>query len=431
MPLKVSTARELISDMIVRNLDNVIDREIAIPVDVPKIISILGPRRAGKTSVCLQIIKKLRDTLPPDRLLYINFEDDRFYPAQLEDMDTLIRSYYSMYPDNKKRKVYFFFDEVQEIPGWEKFVRRLLDQENCRIYLTGSSSKLLSREIASALRGRTLSYEIFPLSFSEFLTFNNISYDETSTGKSLLRNGLEKFFWQGGFPELTFIPQSLHLPTVSEYIDLMLYRDLTERFNLRNPQLMKYMLKYMLTNIANPMSISKVFNDLKSQGYSLSKNTAYEYLSYLEEAFALYRTSRWSTSVRKTTVNPIKIYCVDQSFKYAMNGKRDVGRIFENIVYMAIRRLGIEPYYALNKQEVDFFTEQPILINACDEIEDTATWTRELEALNEAMGIYNTKTSFIINMYDENEVKTSNGSVFIIPLDKFLLHPKNYVQVGI
>jgi len=428
MSLKSHIAREVIHDAVSRNVDNIMDRAISIPEDVPKIISLLGPRRAGKTSVCLQLIKKLRKTIPSDRLLYINFEDDRFFPPQLEDMDTLLQTYYSIFPENKTQKVYFFFDEVQEIPYWEKFVRRLMDQENCRIYLTGSSSKLLSREIATTLRGRTLSFEIFPLSFGEYLSFNQLSFNpNSSSGKSFLQNNFEKYFWQGGFPELIYLPERLHLPTINEYINLMLYRDLTERYGVRNPQLLKYLMKYSLTNLANPLSVNKTFNDLKSQGYKVSKNTIYEYLSYLEEAFILYRATRWSTSIRQEAINPIKLYGVDQGFKYAMTGRRDEGRVLENMVYMGLRRNAFEPKYLLLEQEVDFFIEDKFLVNVCYDLDDFDTKKREFDGLNEAMRFTDQKASFLVTMYEEGEEKLENGTVHIVPARNFLLDVQGYV----
>lgn len=430
MSLKSTFAREIITDAIKKDLSRIMDREIAhIPTDVPKIISILGPRRAGKTSVCLQLIKSLRNTIPSDRLLYVNFEDDRFYPAKLEDMDLLLRSYYELYPENKSEKVYFFFDEVQEITGWEKFVRRVFDTENCQLFITGSSSKLLSKEIATSLRGRTLSYEIFPLSFTEFLSFQGLSYDENSSeGSAFLKKRLTQYLWQGGFPELIFLPESLHIPTINEYINLMLYKDLTERFNVKNTQLLKYLLKYSLTNMANPLSINKVFNDLKSQGYAVSKNTVYDYLSYLEEAFILYKASRWSTSIRQTAINPIKLYGVDQAFKYAMTGKSDHGRIMENIVYMALRRLGYEPQYALFDQEVDFYFNDRSLLNVCSDLEDNETRKRELNGISKAMRNLSLKKALLICWDDEYEEKAEDGIIYFIPLYKFLLNPKKYVD---
>ena len=366
MALAPSIAKQIVADFLRRKLDHIVERDHIIPTDIPKIISLLGPRRAGKTSICLQLAMRLREEWPGDQILYVNFGDDRFYPPDLQDMDTLIKAYYELYPQNKDQRVYFFFDEVQEIDHWEKFIRRVSDQENCQIFLIGSSSKLLSREIATSLRGRTLPFEILPLSFHEFLRFNNIEIDANSSkGKAVLQNALLKYLQQGGFPELVFLPETVHRRTVSEYIDLMLYKDLTERFAVRNPRLLKYLLKYVLNNISNLLSVNKIFKDLKSQGYSISKNTVYDYLSYLEEAFILFRVRRWSLSERQQEVNPDKLYCIDPTFKYVMGGGQDRGRILENMVFLHFRRYGFELHYWQGKQEVDFYVDKKLLLNVC------------------------------------------------------------------
>jgi len=428
MALLLSKAQQIITDAIKKPLNHIKAREVELPQDVQKIVTVLGSRRAGKTSVCLQLMQTLRKSMPAHRLLYINFEDDRFFPAQLSDMDVLLEAYYSLYPENKDQTVYFFFDEIQEVANWEKFVRRLWDQENCRIYLTGSSSKLLSREIATALRGRTLSYEIFPLSFGEFLAFTKTDYDmHSSKGRAILQNKLITYMHQGGFPELVFLPNRFHRATINEYINLMLYKDLTERFGVRNPQLLKYLLKYALTNLANPMSVNKIYNDLKSQGYQLSKNTVYEYLSYLEEAFILYRVSRWSTSVRQQSINPDKFYGVDQAFKYAMTGGQDEGRVLENMVYMALRRLGYEPNYWRQKQEVDFYLESQSLVNVCLDASDPTTRAREFGGLDEAMKFTGLDRSLLVTLDEEREEGLQNGVVSIVPIRNFLLSTSKFL----
>lgn len=420
---------EIISSFHERTLDHIVDRLIDTPYDVPKVVSFLGPRRAGKTSLCLQMVKKLRETLPVDRLTYVNFEDDRLYPLTLEAMDTFVQAYYELYPENKAHLVYFFFDEVQEVEGWEKFIRRLDDQENCRIYLTGSSSKLLSREIATSLRGRTLPYEIFPLSFQEFLHFNSLKANPHSgAGKAQLQNAFLKFMQQGGFPELIFLPKDFHRRTVSEYLDLMLYKDLVERFGVRTPALLKYLLKYCLNNVSTLLSVNKLYNDLKSQGYAVGKNTVYDYLSYLEEAFLLFRVPLWSKSERQKTINPTKIYTVDPAFKYVMTGESDQGRVLENMVFMTIRRLGHEPFYWKGKQEVDFYEEGKYLLNVCLDISDLNTRRRELNGLDEAMTSTGLKRSTIVTLDHQETVELENGIVHIVKARDFFLETGKYLE---
>ena len=181
--------KNIIHDFIVKDLSAVNDRDYEIPFDISKIITIIGARRTGKTYLLFSIIKNLRKTINSENLIYINFEDDRLFPLKLEHLNSFIEAYYELYPDKKKEKVYFFFDEVQQVENWELFIRRIYDNEKCRIYITGSSSKLLSKEIASSLRGRTLSYSIFPYSFKEYLLYNNIKTDfYSSAGKAKLLN---------------------------------------------------------------------------------------------------------------------------------------------------------------------------------------------------------------------------------------------------
>ncbi len=422
MSAKKPIFQEIISDFFKKPLAEVVSRDIEIPVDIPKIISLLGPRRAGKTYILFDIIRQLRISVPIDRLVYVNFEDDRLFPLSLEDMDEMIRGYYESYPENKDEKVWFFFDEIQEVPYWEKFIRRLYDQENCRIYLTGSSSKLLSRELASALRGRSIPFEVFPLSFGEFLRFNQIEADPaTSKGKALLLHHLGKYLKQGGFPELVFLPSNQHNRIINEYIDLMLYRDLIERFSVKHPQLVKYLLKYLLNNLAQPFSVNKVFNDIKSQGYKVGKNTIYDYVSFLEEAFIIFRTEIWSRSIRKQAVNPSKVYAIDPAFKYAMSIGEDIGRVFENAVFLALRRKEIHPAYFLQKQEVDFYWGDGVLINACYEYSQEQTRTREVNGLLEAMDFLALKESYLINWDKKETMEVEGKTIRVKPLWEFLL----------
>lgn len=420
--MRKDSLKEIFADFHQQNLDFVIDREVTIPLNIPKVISLIGPRRSGKTTVCFQLIRTLRQQVPADRITYLNFEDDRLYPLSLEDMDMIMRAYYELFPANKEETVYFFFDEVQEVPNWEKFVRRIVDTENCRLFITGSSANLLSRELATALRGRTLPYEILPLSFSEFLTFTGVEANiQTTKGKVLVIHALEKYINQGAFPELIFLPEEVHRRTVSEYIDLMLYRDLTERFGVRNPALLKYLLKYTLGHAGKFQSINKVFQDLKSQGYTLSKNTVYEYLSYLEEAFAIFRVTLWSTSLRKQTVNPDKIYALDPAFKYVMSNQRDRGHILENMVYLHLRRLGHLPHYWMSKQEVDFFVPEKLLINVSYDLSDPQTKRREISGLQSAMKETGLAKSYLITREEEGEVDLEGTSVQILPAYRFFL----------
>ncbi len=419
---KKNEFREIIQEFIHSPLPKAIVRDLELPTDAPKIISLLGPRRAGKTYCLYHVIQQLEKEVDRTRLVYINFEDDRLFPLHLKDLDDFLQSYYELYPDNRNRRVWFFFDEVQEVPDWEKFIRRILDKENCRVYVTGSSSKLLSRELSTALRGRTLPFEVFPLNFREFLRFNEINFNPgTPKGKSTVLHWFDRWLKQGGFPELVFLPAELHRRTVDEYLDLMLYRDLTERFSIKNPSLLKYLLKYLVGNVANPFSIGKTFNDLKSQGFAIGRNTVYDYLSYLEEAFMVFKIDVWHRSVRAQALRPSKTYIIDPAFKYAMTIGEDRGRLMENAVFLFLRQRGLDAHYVLNKQEVDFYWESGTPTNVCLDFYTHQTRTREISGMMDALGFLGKKEGIILTR-DRTETIDLNGKyIKVLPTWEFFL----------
>ncbi len=425
---KKNQFREIIQEFIQNPLPEVIFRDLELPLDIPKIVSILGPRRAGKTYYLYQIIKQLADKVDRTRLVYINFEDDRLFPLRLSDLNDFLETYYELYPYNREKQVWFFFDEVQEISNWEKFVRRIFDKEKCRIYITGSSSKLLSRELSTSLRGRSIPFEVFPLNFNEFLKFNKIDFNsDTPKGKSIVLYWFDKWLKQGGFPELVFLPENLHRKTIDEYLDLMLYRDITERFSIRNPSLLKYLMKYAVGNVANPFSIGKTFNDLKSQGFAISRNTIYDYLSYLEEAFMIFRIDVWHRSVRIRNLHSSKTYIIDSAFKYAMTIGEDKGRLFENAVFLFLRQNGFKVHYLQNKQEVDFYWENGIPVNVCFELTDYQTRKREISGMLEALAFLNKKEGIVLTR-DQNEIIKQNDKIIkILPAWKFFLNHSDYI----
>jgi len=417
--------KNIIHDFIVKDLSAVNDRDYEIPFDISKIITIIGARRTGKTYLLFSIIKNLRKTINSENLIYINFEDDRLFPLKLEHLNSFIEAYYELYPDKKKEKVYFFFDEVQQVENWELFIRRIYDNEKCRIYITGSSSKLLSKEIASSLRGRTLSYSIFPYSFKEYLLYNNIKTDfYSSAGKAKLLNYFNKYTSSTSFPELVDFDTSTQIKALHDYFDLIIYKDLIERFKISNHFLIKYFVKFLLNNISNPISINKCFNDFKSQGIQVSKTNLFQYLDYISDAFIVYPINMYTENMREKNRNPSKIYSLDIGLNSLFSQKINIGRIFENIVFLELRRSNTEIFYYKNKQEVDFLvnTAKGIkLINVAYSISETETRKREINGLCSAMDALNLKEAFLITNDKEELVSVKNKKIHIIPLWKWLI----------
>ncbi len=343
---------------------SLIPREFSFPKIENKIKVAIGMRRSGKTYFLLQqILNLLKEKVPKHRILYLNFEDDRLLPLVTEKLASLVESFYSYYPDNHDHLCYLFFDEIQNVENWSLVIRRLFDTKNVEIFLSGSSAKLLSTEIATSLRGRSISLEVFPFSFSEYCTAKKINKPEKPFGKKSLDQfnpHLTDYLIHGGFPEIV----SLNLPDrrqiLRDYVNIVIARDIVERNHLNNYTLIRYFINTLIKNAGTTFSFNKFFNDLKSQGMSLGKSTLYDYFSYIEDAFLAFKVPLFSESLRKIQSNPQKIYTVDTGLihTYTTQFSQNLGHMFENLIYLDLRRKGHEIYHYLTKEryEIDFLT---------------------------------------------------------------------------
>jgi uncharacterized protein len=360
-------------------------------------------------------------------LVYLNFDDDRLFPLEIQSLNDFIEAYYEMYPGNRDEKVYFFLDEIQNISNWELFVRRIYDKENCFIYLTGSSSRLLSKEIATSLRGRTMVYELFPLSFSEFLTWRSITNIEHSIkSQSAVVNAFDHYTIASSLPELFNFPGDAINKVLHEYMNMVIYKDLIERYQLSNHYLVKYLVKFLLLNTGNLLSINKMYNDFKSLGLKVAKQSLYQYIDYLEDAFIFYTVPLFTNNLREKNRNPRKVYCVDNGLKELVSITKDTGRLYENLVFLQLRRKHREIFYYKQKQEVDFCfyneNKEMELINVCYSLGDQQTRQRETDGLKEAMIALDVKHSVLINNNLEEDISVDDRTITIIPLWKWLLN---------
>ncbi|MCP4970561.1 MAG: ATP-binding protein [Arcobacter sp.] len=415
----------IITDFLEKEMPIFVEREIKIPINSKKIISLVGARRTGKTFLFYSIIEKLRKEKKNDLLVYINFEDDRLFPLVLKDLNLFIEAYYELFPNNREKIVYFFFDEIQNVDNWEKFIRRIYDTLNCRIYITGSSSKFLSKEIATSLRGRTISYEVFPFNFLEYLKFKGIGDNYySSKNRSKIINAANEYLHNSSFPELLEASEIEKPQILKEYLDLIIYKDLIERHNISNLYLIKYLIKFLLTNSANPISITKIYNDLKSQAVKVSKNSLYQYIQYLEDAYILFPVKIFSNNLREIQRNPQKLYSLDSGLIDIVSITKDIGRRFENIIYLELRRKYQNISYLKLHQEIDFCYQssgKTHLINASYQINELSTKEREVNGLIEGMEYFNIKESLLITNSHEEELKINKKTIKIIPLWKWLL----------
>lgn len=406
-------------------------RELSIPADTDKVITLIGLRRTGKTYYLFQIIQQLLDEgLDKKRIFYINFEDERLSELTTSDLSTIVELYYKINPDADL--LYLFFDEIQEIEGWEKFIRRLTEKKNVRIFLTGSSSKMLSQEIATSLRGRTLSYNLFPLSFREFLVAKSFKpeFPLIASERGLLKRHLDEYLEYGGFPELLEYDRTVRIRTLKEYIDLMVYRDLVERYGIEKISALKFMIKSLVRNFARELSVRKLGNYLLSAKVSLSHVKVYEYFSYLEDINFILLIRKYGKGVREGSIP--KIYLVDHGF-VILHGIEDRGRRIENIVATELLRKKhyfdpiLEIYYWKETSgiEVDFVLAQgpgvKQLIQVCYDIEDIKTKERELKSLVKASKELECKNLLVITWDYEAKEDFKGSNIEFVPLWKWLL----------
>lgn len=419
--------KRLITDFIEFDIKGIVHRDYDIPMNSKKIVSLMGVRRSGKSSILFDLINKLRVYEQKENIIYINFEDDRLYPLELRSLDLLMESYYELFPDKRSEKVYLFLDEIQAVENWEIYIRRIYDTLNLQIFITGSSAKLLSTEVATSLRGRTISYEIFPFSFKEYLNFKGIDVNlHSSKSLSFVKNALESYLIDGGFAETINEDEQISRKILSDYLELIVYKDIVDRYNISNRSLLKHLNKYCFTNISTLISFNKLFNEFKSQGYKLSKDTIFNYISHLEDAYAVFAVPIYRNSVKEEQRNPKKIYAIDNGFKkiYDYAPKKDVSKLYENIVFLHLRKTTKNIYYFKQKQEVDFyvkFSDKELLLNVSYDIDTAKTKKREMDGLLEAMEYLDLKEGYIITKEEEETKEVGDKKIHIIPLYKYLL----------
>jgi len=395
-------------------------RELETP-EIKKVISITGSRRSGKTYYFYQKISELLNKIAKNRIVYINLSDERLYPLKLNDLQYILEAYYELYPQNKNKKIFLFLDEVQEVEGWERFVRRVYDTENVGIFVTGSSSKLLHKEIHTSLRGRTLNYTMFPLSFREFLDFNGITLEKNfqySDQRYAIKKLLKEYLNNGGFPEVTINKQKGEL--LENYMELIIYKDIIERYKIRNLALIKNLMKYLLTNISTLFTVNS-YHKAVSKEMAIKQETISEYLSYLEDAYVIFTVNLFSYSLKQQQANPRKIYCIDNGLRNVVSFKfsKDGGRLAENMVFVELKRRDKDIYYWAGKGEVDFVVKNKdnsltaINVSYTNKIEE-----REINALLDFKNKFSKTKKLII--LTKNLEKKEKGIEFI-PLWKWLL----------
>ncbi len=417
--------KRILIDWQERRLPKLIEREIDIKTSKSKIIALIGPRRAGKTSIMYQTIEKALKRYHKENIIFIDFEDYRLIGLRAKDFDELFIAHEELF--NAKPK-FLFFDEIQNLDHWSKILRTLHNKNEYVIVISGSTSKLSSYEISTELRGRYKSILVLPFSFKEFLKFKRFEYNDKlkySKKKGKLLRLFNEYLHYGGFPEVIKTKsKNEKFELIKSYFETIYYKDILERYDIENKELMLKLMTYLIDINGKEFSLSKFYKMLKSQGFEISKKTISQYLQYLEDSFFIFTSQKYSHSPKVRILNPKKVYLVDNAF-YTFLSKtmtKDIGNLLESLVMQHLKRKGYECFYFKQNRECDFVARKDnklIAIQVTKELNDDNI-KREIEGIKECMKSLNIKEGFVL-VYDSPNINKIDN-IPIKSVWEFLLH---------
>jgi len=425
--------RSIILDFQEAQLETGVPRRLRAESVHGKATVCIGVRRSGKSTYLFQLIQRLLDSgVPRQNILYLNFFDDRLHNLQHENLALIAESYYSIYPEKKgDETVYCFFDEIQAVPGWEPFVDRMMRTEKCEVYLTGSSARMLSKEIATQMRGRALSWELFPFSFREFLDGKGMDSEGALSTKRrlLIQKAFEEYWATGGFPEVIGLSEGLRIKIHQEYFHAVLFRDLVERHDIAHPKAVSDLAHWLVDNTASLYSVNRLTGYLKSLGHHAPRTAVSDYLEWFEDAYFLFTVQIFDASLARRNTNSKKVYCIDHALVTSVSSGVLInsGHLLENLVFTALRRGHPEVCYYKTKtgKEVDFIVpsrgRSPLLVQVCESLAEPQTRNRETDALSEAMAELGAKSGTIVTRNEEEQIDAEGGTIKVVPAWRFLL----------
>jgi hypothetical protein len=374
-------------------------RDVRVPGVPGKAKAVIGPRRAGKTTFLWQVLaEKLESGVSREGLLYFNFEDERLGDLRADRLHLVVDEFYRLHPEwRDQREVVLFLDEIQAVRGWEQFVRRLLDSEKVDIFLSGSSARMLSKEVATSMRGRAMEALVYPFSFREALRHQGLEPERPvdqlpKATRSMIDRALLGYLTHGGYPEAQGIETRDRFGLLRSYVDSAMLRDVVERHGVSQPVALRWMVRHLLGNAGGSFSVHKFHADLRSQGIAVAKDTLHAFVAYVEDAFLVRTVSIAAESERRRMANPRKAYPIDPGLitVFDRSGRANIGHALETAVALELDRRGAETSYVRSAagREVDFLARfeggHQELIQVCSSLEEPATRERELRALVEA-----------------------------------------------
>jgi len=358
-----------------------------------------GIRRCGKSTLLKQLLDQNKN------FYYLNLEDPRLDGFELKDFSRVVEIFENLYGGD----CIYFFDEIQNVDSWERFIRSLTDDKKI-VVITGSNASLLSRELGTKLTGRHISYELFPFSYLEFLKFNKLKISIES---------YNQYFVDGGFPEFLEDKDDYYL---NEILNSVVIRDIAIRYGIKNNNLLRKLAIYLISNVGNEFS----YNSLTKMFGIGSVRSVIDYISYFEDAYLIFTIPKFSYSYKKQQVNPKKVYSIDNGLSYAnsVSFSKDLGKMLENQVFLHLRSMYKEIFYFQETRECDFIVKEKDsvckVIQVCYNLNDE-NQDREINGLIEAINFFNLKSGLIITYDQEDEFEVNNKKIFVIPVWKWML----------
>lgn len=409
------------------------ERSLQLPLNKQRIVTVTGVRRCGKSSLLhLTINRLLASGVDKEQILYIGFDDERLANMDVSDFDEILQAYRLMYPDRPLSSVYMFFDEIQIVKGWELFVLRVYKSYCKNVYVTGSTAQMLSGEMSSALRGWPDEYTEYPLSFKEFIAFKGVKANRyTEEGAALMANMFKSYLLTGGFPQAVLANvETERVKLLQAYFNTMLFRDMIEHYNISaSPSVVRYFLKRVFNNITKPSSVNNIYNDLKSQGLKLSKDSLYQWLDYACNIFLLHKVPKYSKSIIKQSTSLSKYYVVDFALAKSvlLPQSEEKGKALENAVYMHLARHLNENeqiYYFNEGAECDFViaNDEGVkeLIQVCWELDEFNT-PRECGGLCAASAATGCKMISIVTCNQAQSIHYGDLQINVVAAWDFML----------
>ena len=409
------------------------ERSLQLPLNKQRIVTVTGVRRCGKSSLLhLTINRLLASGVDKEQILYIGFDDERLANMDVSDFDEILQAYRLMYPDRPLSSVYMFFDEIQIVKGWELFVLRVYKSYCKNVYVTGSTAQMLSGEMNSALRGWPDEYTEYPLSFKEFIAFKGVKANRyTEEGAALMANMFKSYLLTGGFPQAVLANvETERVKLLQAYFNTMLFRDMIEHYNISaSPSVVRYFLKRVFNNITKPSSVNNIYNDLKSQGLKLSKDSLYQWLDYACNIFLLHKVPKYSKSIIKQSTSLSKYYVVDFALAKSvlLPQSEEKGKALENAVYMHLARHLNENeqiYYFNEGAECDFViaNDEGVkeLIQVCWELDEFNT-PRECGGLCAASAATGCKKASIVTCNQAQSIHYGDLQINVVASWDFML----------